>query len=451
MQDNQELKKMGILDHLEDLRWFFFRSFISLIVFFPLGYLFSEDIISFIYGLASSNDSLKTQIFYEYFLVRIKFSFYFSLFFSFPYILWQLWRFVAPALYNKESKIGRYSLLSSYLLFNIGFLFGFFILTPIAVGIFTQVPSNIELQNFLGRYISFVMMVSFGCGLAAQLPIIVIISFTLELISLEQLKKIRPYVIVGIFIISMLLTPPDPITQILLAIPLYIIFELSLLVCRFLLNKEEINTKKIKKILKYNFIFIFSLAIIALIFFMSKKELKQDNKVKISLPSLPFNTREKMLTILKFYKQNPEKQRLFFTIVLKNWDKDYLPKKLQEVFLNKTVNIKLEKKNGLTIFYKRIHNLPFDFQGYWALKVNEKLFILFNHTLNYTTNSLNPVDYRVISHLTDSYPYIKRYIKKHPLAKISVNLKLNILGNLGKDSNDILLNLDSFHSNEIIY
>ena len=450
-EDNEELKTMGILDHLEDLRWFFLRSLISLAIFFPLGYIFSDDIISFIYGLSANNDSLKTHIFYEYFLVRIKFSFYFSLFFSFPYILWQLWRFVSPALYNKESQIGRYSLLSSYLLFNIGFLFGFFVLTPIAIGIFNQVPSNIELQNFLSRYISFVMAVSFGCGIAAQLPIIVVISFTLELITLEQLKKIRPYVIVGIFIISMFLTPPDPITQILLAIPLCIIFEISLLVCRFLLKKPNINTNKIKNTIKYSLISFSIIVILGLILINTKSLEEKPLDEKVSLPSLPFDTKEKMLTILKFYKQNPSKKHFFSNTVLKNWDKKFLPQQLKEVFLNESVSIKLEKKNSLTITFQRNNSLPFDFQGYWTLKVNDRLFILFNHTLNYTRNNLNPSDYRIISYIIDNYPYIKEYIKRNPSAKISVALKVNLLGNLGKDIHNTLFNLDNFHSNEVIY
>ena len=164
------------------------------------------------------------------FLTPFKLSLVLALFMAMPYILHQVWSFIAPGLYKKEKRFALPILLSSIILFYIGIAFSFFVVFPLVFGFFTSVaPTGVTIMTDINRYLDFVLKLFFAFGIAFEIPIATLLLIWSGATSAENLKRKRPYVIVGCFIIGMLLTPPDIISQILLAIPMWGLFELGII------------------------------------------------------------------------------------------------------------------------------------------------------------------------------------------------------------------------------
>ena len=169
------------------------------------------------------------------FLTPFKLVLMLSVFLAMPVILYQCWAFVAPGLYSNEKRIAGPLLVSSILLFYAGVAFAYFIVFPLVFGFFTSIgPEMVNISTDIGRYLDFVLALFFGFGLAFEVPIATIILVAIGITTPNKLAEKRPYIIVGAFIIGMLLTPPDVISQVLLALPMWVLFEAGLIASRMI-------------------------------------------------------------------------------------------------------------------------------------------------------------------------------------------------------------------------
>ena len=173
------------------------------------------------------------------FLAPFKLALLLSVIISIPMVLYQLWAFVAPALFRHEKRLARPLLFSSVLLFYLGCAFAYFVVFPLVFGFMTRVaPEGVSVMTDISKYLDFVITLFLAFGITFEVPIATIILVATGLVTTDKLAQARPYVIVGAFAIGMLLTPPDVISQTLLALPMWILYELGILFSRILLPEK---------------------------------------------------------------------------------------------------------------------------------------------------------------------------------------------------------------------
>ena len=166
---------------------------------------------------------------------QISLAFYIALFIAMPIVLYQVWAFVAPGLYRKEKRFASPLFISSILLFYAGLAFAYFVVLPLIFGFIASFAAEIiDWKPDIAEYISFVMMIILVFGVAFETPVATVLTVWTGLTTPEKLGKARPYVFLGAFVIGMLLTPPDVISQTILAIPVYLLFELGIIMSKFL-------------------------------------------------------------------------------------------------------------------------------------------------------------------------------------------------------------------------
>lgn len=159
---------------------------------------------------------------------------------SVPVLIYQIWAFVAPGLYDNEKHLARPLLVSATLLFYAGCAFAYFVVFPVIFGFFTSVaPSDVAVMTDISRYLDFVLTLFFAFGISFEVPVAIIILVALRITTPAQLAGARPYVVVGAFAVGMLLTPPDMISQTLLAVPMWLLFEGGILMARVLIRIPE--------------------------------------------------------------------------------------------------------------------------------------------------------------------------------------------------------------------
>ena len=242
--DNEEdLAEGTLMSHLTELRSRLVKVFGSVFLIFVVLLPFAQHIFDFVAEplinvvpggqlIALSPVSPLTA--------TIMLSFYISLFAAMPVILYQAWAFVAPGLYRKERRFAFPLLASSILLFYAGMAFAYFVVFPLIFGFVSSfTPDKVEYQPDMAEYVSFIMMVVLVFGLAFETPIATVLTVWTGLTTPEKLGKARPYVFIGAFIVGMLLTPPDVISQTVLAIPVYLLYELGILMSRLFRTKSE--------------------------------------------------------------------------------------------------------------------------------------------------------------------------------------------------------------------
>ena len=174
------------------------------------------------------------------FLSPLKLTFYLSLTVSIPYFLTEIWRFIAPGLFKNEKKLGLGLLISSIVLFYLGILFAYFLVFPLVFGFFTSVsPEGVKVMTDISSYLDFIISIFLAFAIAFEIPIFIFLLIWSGLSTPESLASKRPFVIVGCFILGMLLTPPDVISQTLLAIPAWLLFEIGLLLSKILVKKRN--------------------------------------------------------------------------------------------------------------------------------------------------------------------------------------------------------------------
>ncbi|REK52344.1 twin-arginine translocase subunit TatC [Candidatus Pelagibacter sp.] len=232
----------GFVSHLAELRQRLIHSFIFLIIFFVICYFFSEYIYGFLvdpFAQAVKDDNSNRRLIFtalqETFLTYLKVSFFTAFFVTCPYILMQIWKFVAPGLYKHEKKAIMPYLILTPILFFLGGMLVYYLIMPLAIKFFLSFESTgastnlpIQLEAKVNEYLSLVMKLIFAFGISFQLPVVLSLLARIGVVDSDFLRTRRKYVVVIIFAAAAILTPPDPITQIGLAIPLLILYELSI-------------------------------------------------------------------------------------------------------------------------------------------------------------------------------------------------------------------------------
>ena len=248
-------KETGFISHLTELRQRLINSLVFLAILFIVCYFFSDHIYGFLvepYANAVRDDEVDRRLIFtalqETFLTYLKVSFFAAFFITSPFILIQVWKFIAPGLYKHEKKAIIPYLVLTPILFLLGGMLVYYLIMPLAikfflsfesVGLNTNLP--IQLEAKVNEYLSLVMKLIFAFGLSFQLPIVLSLLARIGLIDAKFLKERRKYVVVIIFATAAILTPPDPITQIGLAIPLLLLYELSIL------SVNIIETKNLRR------------------------------------------------------------------------------------------------------------------------------------------------------------------------------------------------------------
>jgi sec-independent protein translocase protein TatC len=231
--DNKPGSSQTLVSHLIELRSCLLKMLSCVLLIFIALSFFAGELYSLVAKpllehLAPGAGMIATEV-ASTFIAPIKLAFFLALFISMPYILYQAWSFVAPGLYQNERRFALPLLISSILLFYAGIAFAFFVILPILFGFFTSIaPEGVVMMTDISRYLDFILKIFFAFGLAFEVPILTILLIWSGLTTVESLKSKRPYIIVAAFVIGMLLTPPDVISQLLLAFPVWLLFEFGL-------------------------------------------------------------------------------------------------------------------------------------------------------------------------------------------------------------------------------
>ncbi|MDB6096886.1 MAG: Sec-independent protein translocase, TatC subunit [Francisellaceae bacterium] len=227
-----------IIFYLVELRQRLLKCLTVLILLFIFFFIYSDELYQLIAKpllaqLPSGAHLIATSV-TSPFNVPTKLSFIAALFFSHPYIFYQIWSFISPALYKKEKKQILPFFIGSSLLFCMGIIFSFYIICPLALAFFAScAPKDVKVMTDISSYLDFVLNILLAAGMVFQVPIITWLVIHFKWVSTEKLTEIRPYIIVLAFILGMILTPPDVVSQILLALPIWGLYELGLLAGKF--------------------------------------------------------------------------------------------------------------------------------------------------------------------------------------------------------------------------
>jgi len=252
MKDDQN-KKSSFIEDLTELRSRLVKSFIYLFILFVVCYFFSENIYNFLvtpYADAVKNDEIDRRLIFtalhETFITYLKVAFFAAMFLASPIILTQIWKFIAPGLYKNEKKALLPYLVVTPTLFLLGGMLVYYLIMPLAIKFFLSFETTAEFGNLpiqleakVNEYLSLIMRLIFAFGISFQLPVLLSLLARVGFVDSSYLKKRRKYVVVIIFTAAAILTPPDPITQIGLGIPLLILYELSILSVRIIEKRKK--------------------------------------------------------------------------------------------------------------------------------------------------------------------------------------------------------------------
>ena len=243
--------------HFIELRSRLLNSLIFIFIVFVISYIFAEQIYNFLvepYAKAVRDEQISRRLIFtalhETFITYIKVAFFAAIFLGSPVLLIQIYKFIAPGLYKNEKKAILPYLISTPILFLLGGLLVYFLVMPLAIKFFLSFESlgsstslPIQLEAKVNEYLSLVMRLIFAFGISFQLPILLNLLARIGIVNSDYLRTRRRYVIVIIFALAAILTPPDPITQVGLAIPLLLLYELSIFTEKFTEKKQEKNLR----------------------------------------------------------------------------------------------------------------------------------------------------------------------------------------------------------------
>ncbi len=247
-QDRAEDKEQSLLDHLKELRDRLLRMVLVVLVLFLSLFAFSEQIFSYVaqplLALMPEGTSMIATGVTSPFLVPFKLVLLLSVLLAVPYLLHQIWGFIAPGLYSHEKRLAGPLLISSVALFYCGVAFAYFVIFPILFGFFISIaPTGVAMMTDIGQYLDFIITIFFAFGIAFEVPVATFLLIAAGVTTPRALAKKRPYIIIGAFVVGMVLTPPDVISQSLLAIPMWLLFELGLVMSRIFLRPKSIITQ----------------------------------------------------------------------------------------------------------------------------------------------------------------------------------------------------------------
>ena len=233
-----------LVEHLTELRDKLLRSLLAVIIVFIALFPFANEIYAFVSEplrsiLPEGASMIATDV-ASPFLTPFKLTMVAALFLAIPYVLYQVWSFIAPGMYRHEKRLAIPMMVSSIALFYAGAAFAYFVVFPLIFAFFTSVgPTDVTIMTDINRYLDFVLKLFFAFGLAFEIPIAVILSVWAGITTPDSLVSKRPYIIVGCFVVAMLLTPPDIISQALLALPMWALFELGVFFGRLIERKKS--------------------------------------------------------------------------------------------------------------------------------------------------------------------------------------------------------------------
>lgn len=237
----ERLEETTLLSHLVELRSRLLKATIAVVVIFLMLAPFAPRIFSLVamplvQALTEGNSMIATRP-ASPLLTPFKLSFFLALFLAMPVVLYQTWAFIAPGLYQREKRVAMPLLFSSIVLFYLGIAFAYFVVFPLMFGFFTAVaPTDVAVMTDIEEYLSFIITIFFAFGLAFEVPIATVLLVWAGFTTPEKLGKIRAYVFLCAFVFGMILTPPDMISQTLLAIPVYLLYEAGIFMSRYLVK-----------------------------------------------------------------------------------------------------------------------------------------------------------------------------------------------------------------------
>jgi sec-independent protein translocase protein TatC len=236
---DEKLAEGTLISHLLELRDRLVRAVFGVLLLFVPAAIFRNELFSLLakplmQSLPEGSTPIATEVLSP-FLAPIKLAFFIALFAAMPWVLYQIWAFVAPGLYRKEKRFGVPLLVSAIVLFYVGMAFAYFFVFPMAFNFLAHAgPEEVQVTPDINKYLGFVLMTFFAFGLAFEMPVVVVLLVLTGLVSAEKLRNARGYVIIGVFVAAAILTPPDPLSQIMMAIPMWLLFEGGLLMARLL-------------------------------------------------------------------------------------------------------------------------------------------------------------------------------------------------------------------------
>ena len=239
MDDPQD----SFISHLVELRDRLIRSLIAVGVVFVGLAAWARDIYTLLAGpmlvsLPAGGHMIATDVAGAFF-VPMKVTLMLSFLIALPYVLYQIWAFVAPGLYEHEKKFVPPLIVASVVLFFLGMCFAFFVVFPIVFAFVNKfAPEGVMVMTDIDKYLSFVLSTFMAFGVTFEVPVIVIVLVKVGLVSVAKLKEIRPYVIVGAFIVGAIFTPPDVVSQFMLAVPLWLLYELGIILASIIVKRE---------------------------------------------------------------------------------------------------------------------------------------------------------------------------------------------------------------------
>ena len=234
-------QEQPFLSHLVELRDRILRMIIGVLIIFLVMAPFSNPIYQTLASplLASLPGDMIATNPISPFLTPLKLSLILSVFVAMPWILYQVWAFVAPGLYLHEKRLAMPLVVSSTLLFYAGIAFAYYVILPIFFAfIVATAPEGVAVMTDISAYLDFVLLLFFAFGIAFEVPVATIILCITGIANPDSLSKKRPYIIVGAFVVGMLLTPPDVISQTLLALPMWVLFEIGVILSRILIRRQ---------------------------------------------------------------------------------------------------------------------------------------------------------------------------------------------------------------------
>ncbi len=260
-------REMSFLDHLEELRWHIIRALFVIIIFAIAAFIAKDFVVgTVILGPSQANfwtyqqlcklatlietpalcvDTLSFELvsrkLTSQFMTHLSISFFMGLILGFPYLFWEIWRFIKPGLQAKERKSSRGATFSVSILFTLGVLFGYFMIVPISIRFFSTYQVDPSLQNLFdfSSYISIFTLIVFGTGLLFQLPVIVYFLTKAGIVNAALMQTYRKHAIIVILILGAVITPPDPFSQILIALPLMMLYQISIIIAKKIEKKEK--------------------------------------------------------------------------------------------------------------------------------------------------------------------------------------------------------------------
>ncbi len=241
--DEEKLEEASLISHLIELRSRLLKAGLAVLAAFVCLVPFAQRIFTTVADplmakLPEGSTMIATQV-ASPFLTPFKTTLFVALFFAMPVVIYQAWAFVAPGLYRREKRFAIPMVASSVVLFYCGIAFAYWVVFPLMFAFFSSVtPEGVAMMTDINAYLDFILTIFFAFGIAFEVPIATLMLVATGLTNIDSLKRKRPYVFLGAFVIGMLLTPPDVISQTLLAVPIYVLFESGIFMSRLMLKSK---------------------------------------------------------------------------------------------------------------------------------------------------------------------------------------------------------------------